>query len=81
MQDILAVLRRWLPYTVLGASSDVDHTCPTLSPLLNHPGLRDLARDVDVTPVLGAARMLSDDSLLPSDHMVWDPMGHTDTRT
>jgi hypothetical protein len=70
VQDILAVLRRWFPYTVHGAGSDVDHTCPTLSPLLKHPGLRDLASTADVKPVLGAARMLSADSLLPLDHMV-----------
>ena len=79
--DLFSVLRKWLPYTVAGQRRAND-TDPALSALLKHPGLQSIALDENVQPVLGAARMLSGDSLLPDDHMVrchcvhlyvWDP--------
>jgi hypothetical protein len=67
--DLFSVLRKWLPYTVAGQRRAND-TDPALSALLKHPGLQSIALDENVQPVLGAARMLSGDSLLPDDHMV-----------
>lgn len=54
----------------MGLVPPKDATCPTLSPLLEHQRLRDIAENTDVKPVLGAARMLSKDSMLPDDHLV-----------
>lgn len=72
IQDAMNVLLSWLPYTSRKSlDSRAEDTCPTLSPLLQHPRLRDLAENTDVKPVLGAARMLSKDSILPDDHLVW----------
>lgn len=73
IQEAMNVLLSWLPYTAkksMGMVSKTDNTCPTLSPLLEHPRLRKLAENEDVKPVLGAARMLSKDSALPDDHLV-----------
>jgi hypothetical protein len=68
--DLLTKLRSWLPYTIAGQRRNGRNTDPALSVLLKHPGLEAMALDEEVHPVLGAARMLSGDSLLPNDHMV-----------
>eukprot|EP00892_Ulva_mutabilis_P010389 jgi/Ulvmu1/7722/UM039_0028.1 len=72
IHDAMAVMLSWLPFTAkrsMGIVPQADSTCPTLSPLLEHPRLRDIAENTDVKPVLGAARMLSKDSMLPDDHL------------
>ena len=69
VQEILGVLQRWFPYTA-GAARTPTSDCPTLSKLLKRPELESLANNPDIQPMLGAARMLSGDSLLPDDHMV-----------
>jgi hypothetical protein len=73
IEDFVAILLQWLPYTARRAIKvpvKEDDTHPSLSPLLQHPGLAELASNPNVKPVLGAARMLSKDSNLPDDHMV-----------
>jgi hypothetical protein len=71
--DLISVLLGWLPYTAsrsTGARDEDDTSHPSLSELLKHPGLEKLAANASVRPVLGAARMLSKDSLIPPDHLV-----------
>lgn len=68
--DVISVLLGWLPYTLKQAETvDSDVTHPSLSQLLKHPGIEKLAANPSVKPVLGAARMLSKDSMLPPDHL------------
>lgn len=69
VHDILTVLQRWFPYTA-SAGKEVKSDHPALSKLLQRPELESLASNPDIQPMLGAARMLSGDSLLPDDHMV-----------
>jgi hypothetical protein len=76
VSDFLSTLTKWLPYTLHASifADSKDALDPTNSPLLqdhrDRPLLVALAGNPDVKPVLGASRMLSKDSTLPSDHLV-----------